>query len=201
MQRIGNNLSEKGVTVYMPEPSVFRTLKDLTKFSQEFYKQERSKKMDEIKERTLGHLEKIDKSDSVYIVAGDERHNIAFFRDRGLVSVGYVGISTSLEMGYAEGKDKSISLHWKNNPVPIRPAMTEWYRFYFYNEKESLALPMSEADGIAFQIGCSFAFGKPIYLMKPLKDVSEYPIEAVSKGAVSPEELLRRIKNGSIKRN
>jgi nucleoside 2-deoxyribosyltransferase len=201
MQNIGNDLSEKGITVYMPEPSEFRTLEDLTKFSREFFSQERSKRMDEIRERTLRHLEKIDKSDSIYVVAGNECHRKIEFKDAEIAEVGYVGISTSLEMGYAHGKKKPISLRWKDEPVPIRPAMNEDNIFYFYNIDEGIFLPLSEANGIALQIGYAFAFGKPIYIMEPCHDVSDYPIESVSKGAVSPEELLRRIKNGSIKRN
>lgn len=201
MQNIGNDLSKTGITVYMPEPSEFRTLEDLTKFSQGFFNQERSKRMDEIRERTLKHFEKIDKSDSIYVVAGDECLRKIRFKDRDIAEVGYVGISTSMEMGYAHGKDKPISLHWKNKPVPLRPAMREENNlFYFYNIDEHISLPLNEERSVAVQIGYAFAFDKPIYMMESLHDVNEYPIEAVSQGSLSIEEFLKRIKDGSIKR-
>lgn len=199
MQKIGNDLSEKGITVYMPEPSVFRTLGDLTKFSQDFFNQERSKRMDEIREKTLKHLDKIDKSDSIRVVAGDECHRKVKFKDGDISEVGYVGISTSMEMGYAHGKNKTTLLQWKGNPVPIQPAMNEYNIIYFYNMGERLILPLSEAASIALQTGYAFAFNKPIYLMESIRNVNDYPIESVSRGAISPEELLRHFKEGNVR--
>ena len=199
MQKIGNELSQEGITVYMPEPSEFRTLEDLTNFSREFFSQRRSKRMDEIRKRTLNHLEKIDKSDSIHVVAGSECHRKIEFKDAEIAEVGYVGISTSLEMGYAQGKYKPTFLHWKDKPILLRPAMREDNIFYFYNMDEDLILPLSEACSVAVQIGYAFAFGKPIYLMEPCRDVNEYPIESASQGAVSIEKFLKLVKKGSLK--
>lgn len=151
--------------------------------------------MDEIREKTINHLNRIDKSDSILVVAGDECHRKVKFKDGDVSEVGYVGISTSMEMGYAHGKDKPIFLHWKNNHVPIQMAMNECNIIYFHNMNERLVLPLSEASSIALQTGYAFAFNKPIYLLEPIRDVNNYPVESVSRGAVSVSEIVRRKDN------
>jgi hypothetical protein len=87
-------------------------------------------------------------------------------------------------------------------PVPMKPAMREENNFiYFYNTDERINLPFSEGGSVAFQIGYAFTFNNPIYIMEPLHDVNDYPVEAVSKGSLSPEELVKHLRNESLKRS
>lgn len=79
-----DELEKLGVTVFRPP------LKTWT--DEEWQKLSEKEKQEEITKLTLGHFEKIDKADAVFLYNKD----------------GYSGVSVSLELGYAFAKNKKI---------------------------------------------------------------------------------------------
>ena len=92
IQKIETELSNRGITCLSPSPFEFRDKNNPSEFVKEWSMLTQKEKLKASRDAESSFLEKIDRSDAVYIVNPD----------------GYIGASVTLEIGYAFAKSKPI---------------------------------------------------------------------------------------------